>query len=233
MIFRSGKSQIAVSVLMAGVALWVMPIGRAQASECQTTVASATTGPTDLPTSGTPMPSGGNCTMGEYWTEGAASVPDPGATPGVFNDNKLGAVVVTDGDTVNLVSDAGTYFDPGRGSAPAAERSAARHMGDADLDRWAKTAATHAAPGGEVVFVYPAAALGRLLAAFETRFGAITVLPLLPREGEPASRLLIRAIKGSRAPLTLLASRALHESTGRAFKPAFEAICRGATRLEW
>lgn len=125
------------------------------------------------------------------------------------------------------------YFDPGRSSAPAAERSAARHMADADLDRWAKTAATHAAPGGEVVFVYPAAALGRLLAAFEARFGAITVLPLLPREGEPASRLLIRAIKGSRAPLTLLASRALHESTGRAFKPAFEAIFRGATRLEW
>ncbi len=113
MTFRSGKSQIAVSVLMAGVALWVMPIGRAQASECQTSVASVTTGPTDLPASGTPLPGGGNCAVGEYWTEGAASVPDPGATPGVFNDNKLGAVVVTDGETVNLGSDAGTYFDPG------------------------------------------------------------------------------------------------------------------------
>lgn len=112
-------------------------------------------------------------------------------------------------------------------------RAGARHMDAAALDLWIKAAAGMAAAGGEVIFVYPAQSLGSLLAGFTQRFGAVTVLPLVPREGEPASRVLVRGIKGSRAPLTLLASRALHEVEGRAFRPEFDAIFRGLTRLVW
>ena len=72
-----------------------------------------------------------------------------------------------------------------------------------------------------------------LLASFENRFGDITVLPLTPREGEDAHRVLVRGKKGSRAPFRLLASRALHEAEGRRFRPEFEAIFRGAARLDW
>ena len=72
-----------------------------------------------------------------------------------------------------------------------------------------------------------------MLAAFTARFGAVTILPLTPREGEPAHRILIRGIKGSRAPLALLASRALHPPAGRQFRPEFEAIFRGRERLHW
>jgi len=125
------------------------------------------------------------------------------------------------------------FFDPGRGSAPASARAGARHMDDAALDKWVKTAATHAAPGGEVIFIHVAGALPLLLTAFTQRFGAVTVLPLLPREGGPASRVLIRGIKGSRAPFTLLAARAMHEGEGRGFRPEFDAIFRGTARLIW
>jgi tRNA1(Val) A37 N6-methylase TrmN6 len=125
------------------------------------------------------------------------------------------------------------YFDPGRGSAPAAERAGARHMPPESLDRWVKTAATHAAPGGEVIFIMPAASLPGLLAAFTARFGGVSVLPLVPRDGQPAHRVLVRGIKGSRAPFTLLASRVLHEDAGRDFRPEFDAIFRGAARLVW
>jgi tRNA1(Val) A37 N6-methylase TrmN6 len=125
------------------------------------------------------------------------------------------------------------FFDPGRGTAPATTRSDARHMDDATLDRWVKTAATHAAPGGEVIFIHVAEALPLLLTAFTQRFGAVSVLPLLPREGEAASRVLVRGIKGSRAPFSLLAARALHEPAGRGFRPEFDAIFRGAARLIW
>jgi tRNA1(Val) A37 N6-methylase TrmN6 len=72
-----------------------------------------------------------------------------------------------------------------------------------------------------------------LLQSFTARFGAITILPLTPREGEPAHRILVRGIKGSRAPLTLLASRALHTPSGRTFRPEFDAIFRGRDRLHW
>jgi tRNA1(Val) A37 N6-methylase TrmN6 len=125
------------------------------------------------------------------------------------------------------------FFDPGAGTAPATSRAAARHMDPATLDLWVKTAATHAAPGGEVIFIHAAATLPLLLAAFTTRFGALTVLPLTPREGEAATRVLVRGIKGSRAPLTLCASRALHTAEGRDFRPEFDAVFRGTAGLDW
>jgi tRNA1(Val) A37 N6-methylase TrmN6 len=125
------------------------------------------------------------------------------------------------------------FFDPGRGSAPSVARADARHMDDDALDRWVKTAASHAAPGGEVIFIHVADALPLLLAAFTQRFGAVSVLPLLPRDGEPAGRVLVRGIKGSRAPFALLAARVLHEPTGRTFRPEFDAIFRGTARLIW
>jgi tRNA1(Val) A37 N6-methylase TrmN6 len=125
------------------------------------------------------------------------------------------------------------FFDPRQGSAPAATRADARHMDEAALDTWVKVAATHAAPEGEIIFIHVAAALPPLLAAFTARFGAVTVLPLLPREGEAASRVLVRGTKGSRAPFRLLAARALHEPEGRTFRPEFDAIFRGSARVIW
>ncbi len=125
------------------------------------------------------------------------------------------------------------FFDPGAGSAPAATRATARHMPPETLDLWVKAAATHAAPEGDVIFIHAAASLPVLLPAFMARFGAVTVLPLTPREGEAASRVLVRGTKGSRAPFGLLASRALHEPEGRTFRPQFDAIFRGRARLIW
>lgn len=125
------------------------------------------------------------------------------------------------------------FFDPGQGSAPSAERATARHMNNDDLDLWLKAASAHVSSDGEVIVIHAAEALQVLLAAFGSRFGAITVLPLTPRDGAPAARVLIRGVKGSRAPLKLLASRALHEPEGRTFRPEFEAIFRGSARLIW
>jgi tRNA1(Val) A37 N6-methylase TrmN6 len=125
------------------------------------------------------------------------------------------------------------FFDSASGTPAAAGRTDARHMATHSLDLWVRTAAAGAAPEGEVIFVYPAAGLASLLAAFTQRFGAVTVLPLTSRADEPANRVLVRAIKGSRAPLTVLASRTLHEAEGRAFTPQFEAIFRGDARLNW
>lgn len=126
------------------------------------------------------------------------------------------------------------FFADGAGTLPAdTGRAGSRHMDAATLDLWIKTAAGAAAAGGEVIFIYPAQSLAPLLGGFEQRFGAVTVLPLSPRPGEPASRVLLRGIKGSRAPLTLLASRPLHEAQGRAFRHDFDAIFRGQARLVW
>ena len=126
------------------------------------------------------------------------------------------------------------FFTAGRGTAPGdGSRAAARHMEIEALDRWVRTAAACATPGGEVIFIHVSESLGPLLSAFETRFGAITILPLAPRPDDAASRVLVRGIKGSRAPLTLLAPRALHGIAGHGFAPPIDAIFRGASPLLW
>ena len=126
------------------------------------------------------------------------------------------------------------FFASGAGTAaPDRRRAEARHMPAATLEHWLRAAAGAATAGGTVLVIYPAAGMAELLPACAARFGGLTVLPFAPREGAPASRVLLRGTKGSRAPLTLLATRALHGPEGRAFTPQFEAIFRGEAALDW
>lgn len=126
------------------------------------------------------------------------------------------------------------FFGAGQGTlAPEDSRADARHMPVDALDAWLRCAAGAAKAGGQIICIYPSAGLGALLAAVTPRFGAVTILPLTPRPDQPSNRVLVRAIKGSRAPLTLLASRPLHGEDGRAFSPAFDAIFRGTGVLDW
>lgn len=126
------------------------------------------------------------------------------------------------------------FFEAGQGTrAPEASRADARHMAQEGLDAWVRCAAGSAAADGDFVIIYPAPGLTALLAALAPRFGALTILPISPRPGLAATRVLVRGKKGSRAPLTLLASRALHGADGRGFAPEFDAIFRGAAALDW
>lgn len=126
------------------------------------------------------------------------------------------------------------FFAAGEGTLPKSRgRAAARHMAAAALDAWVRTAAGAAAPGGEVIFIHAVQSLPALLASFEQRLGAITVLPFAPRPGEPATRILVRGRKGSRAPLRLLPQRSIHGPAGASFAPEIEAVLRGVTPLLW
>jgi tRNA1(Val) A37 N6-methylase TrmN6 len=86
-------------------------------------------------------------------------------------------------------------------------------------------------PGGTVTIVHRADALLRLLEHCSGRFGAMTVYPLFPREGAPASRIIVQGRKGSRAPLRLLPGMTLHGAV-RDFTPPAQAILRDGASLE-
>jgi len=115
---------------------------------------------------------------------------------------------------------------------PAADpvTAAARAMGPHDLGSWARFMARMTAPGGSATIIHTADTLARLSCALAGRFGALKVLPIHPREGAPAIRVMIQGIKGSRAPLTLLPGFVLH-GPGEAFLPAAEAVLRGGGEL--
>lgn len=126
------------------------------------------------------------------------------------------------------------FFDTARGTGAAGPaRARARAMPGDGLERWVRTATAAAAPDGEVIFIHTSEALGPLVTAFAARLGAVSILPIVPRPGRPATRLLVRGIKGSRAPLTLMSPLVLHEAEGNHFAPAVAALLRGETRLDW
>ena len=81
------------------------------------------------------------------------------------------------------------------------------------------------APGGLVTLIHKAEALGRVLGAFDQRFGALRILPLQPRVGAAAHRVIVQGTKGSRAPLQVLPGFVLHEA-GNGFTPAAQDILR-------
>ncbi|KWT69827.1 tRNA (adenine37-N(6))-methyltransferase TrmN6 [Hyphomicrobium sulfonivorans] len=123
------------------------------------------------------------------------------------------------------------YYDVSAGTLAPDRLKAGAHAMDGDgLERWARFMARMARPLGVTLVVHRADALPQLLQAFGQRFGALTILPLHPRAGEPASRVLMRGVKGSRAPLRILPGFVLH-GEGNAFTPEAQEILRNGGPL--
>jgi tRNA1(Val) A37 N6-methylase TrmN6 len=124
------------------------------------------------------------------------------------------------------------FHREGAGTAsPVPERAIAHVLPENGLDPWFRTAASALKPEGVLVAIFHASGLGELLKAIDRRFGAVRVLPIHSRAGVPAGRVMVRAVKGSRAPFSLLPGIALHGEGDGAYLPAVEAILRGAAAL--
>lgn len=136
-------------------------------------------------------------------------------------------------DTFSHVIANPPYFAEGRGTRPPGDLKAAAHqMADGALDQWCRFLASASAGDGLVTVIHRADALGALLDGLCRRFGALRVLPLHPRAGTEAHRVIVQGRKGSRAPLRLLQGLVLH-GAGNAFAPAIEAVLRDGAALEW
>jgi len=85
--------------------------------------------------------------------------------------------------------------------------------------------------GGDVTIVFRADGLADLLAAAARRFGGAEIMPVLPRPEMPAHRILVRAVKGSRAALKVLPPLVLHGEEGAAFTAGVEAMLRDGRAL--
>lgn len=114
-------------------------------------------------------------------------------------------------------------------SPNAARRQA--HLADGPLlAAWTRTALRLLRPGGTLALIYRADALAEVLAALSHGFGGADVLPIHPRPGAAAIRVIARATKGSRAPLTLRPGLWLNDAAGRP-DPEAEKVLRGAAEL--
>jgi tRNA1(Val) A37 N6-methylase TrmN6 len=114
--------------------------------------------------------------------------------------------------------------------SPDRSRRTAHAASPDTLRQWLAAAARLLGLDGAVTLVWRADGLADVLAALATDFGAITVLPIHPKPGTPAIRILVRAVKGNRAPLKLLPGFLLADADGKPSAQA-EAVLRGGAEL--
>lgn len=118
------------------------------------------------------------------------------------------------------------FFDEGKVTAsPSLMKAQAHAFGRDDLDAWVKLLHAMVTNRGTVTLVHRAENLSEILDAMHNKFGDIRIAPLFPRAGQPASRIIVQGIKGSKAPLQILPGLNLH-TEGNGFTPEAEAVLR-------
>jgi tRNA1(Val) A37 N6-methylase TrmN6 len=123
------------------------------------------------------------------------------------------------------------FHAAGRAQAsPDARRRTAHLALPGALAIWLGTAARLLRQDGTLSMIFRADGLAELLGIVEPAFGAVTILPVHPKPAAPAVRVLLRAVKGSRAPLGLLPGLVLNDESGGPSREA-EAVLREGNTL--
>jgi len=123
------------------------------------------------------------------------------------------------------------FNDPGRHQAsPDADRRAAHRLPRDAFVQWVATAARLLRSGGTLTVIFRADGTAFLLEALDRDFGAVALMPVHPRPGASAIRVLAGAVKGSRAPLAIRPGLVLATDAG-APTPQAEAVLRHGAAL--
>jgi tRNA1(Val) A37 N6-methylase TrmN6 len=122
------------------------------------------------------------------------------------------------------------FWEAGTGP-PAALRGAATHAVEVGLDAWAGCLGAAVGHRGSATLVLPAARFAHGLAALGgAGFGSPALLPLWPRAGVAAKRVLVAARREGRGPGRVLPGLVLHDADGPAAAAA--AILRDGAALD-
>ncbi len=101
------------------------------------------------------------------------------------------------------------------------------------LEAWTEFLTKAVRDGGSIVLIHRADRLADLLSLLSRRAGSFAARPVHPFADAPASRVLVRAVRGGRAPLKLLPALVLHPRNGAKHTPEADAILRGEAAFGW
>lgn len=97
------------------------------------------------------------------------------------------------------------FNDPARHrTSPDTRRRLAHAAPEQTLATWVATSMRLLKARGSLTLIWRADGLADVLRALAAAFGAGRILPIYPKPGDPAIRVVVQARKGSRAPLALL-----------------------------
>ncbi|MEL6966060.1 MAG: methyltransferase [Pseudomonadota bacterium] len=114
--------------------------------------------------------------------------------------------------------------------SPFQEKAAAHGLHADGLVEWFRVAIAMLRHGGHLTAILRPDNLVNLLPLMEGRAGDLRILPLHPKAGEAATRILFGARRGKRAGLTILPGLDLHLASGE-FCQTVEDALRGRTAL--
>jgi tRNA1(Val) A37 N6-methylase TrmN6 len=122
-------------------------------------------------------------------------------------------------------------FNPADNPSPEPARRQAHIAPGDSLRQWVSGAARLLRSSGALTLIWRADGLADVLAALASKFGAFSLLPVYGKPGAPAIRIIVRAIKGGRAALTLHPGLLLTDAQGRPTDAAEAVLRRSATLL--
>jgi tRNA1(Val) A37 N6-methylase TrmN6 len=99
-----------------------------------------------------------------------------------------------------------------RGS-PDQSRHIAHVATDETLDAWVHAARRILRSNGVLTLIWRADGIAEVLAVLSRGFGSLSILPVHGKATQPAIRVLVRAVKGGRAPTRLLPGLVLNEES--------------------
>jgi tRNA1(Val) A37 N6-methylase TrmN6 len=99
-------------------------------------------------------------------------------------------------------------------ASPDRARETAHIATATTLESWVHAARRILKPKGVLTLIWRADGLAEVLSALDRGFGSLEILPVHANFTAPAIRILIRAIKGGRAPMQIHASLLLNDESG-------------------
>ena len=125
------------------------------------------------------------------------------------------------------------YFEAG-GHTTSPDDLRAHALGHQDKDMsvkdWVDAGFKNLRSGGSITMIHQASMTDDIIQALGRRFGAVEIIPLWPRSGEAAKRVIVRARKDRQTPCTLHPGLVLHEAGG-SYTPETDAILRDMAPL--
>jgi tRNA1(Val) A37 N6-methylase TrmN6 len=128
-------------------------------------------------------------------------------------------------DSADVVLMNPPFNDPARHRAsPDRGREVAHVATAATLESWVHAARRILKSGGILSLIWRADGLAEVLTALDRGFGSVRILPVHGDAATPAIRVLIRAIKGGKAPAQLHAALMLNDETAKPTKQVQEIL---------
>ncbi len=123
------------------------------------------------------------------------------------------------------------FNDPADRTTPDVLKAEAHAMADGLFEGWIRTAGAVMKPGGQLSLIARPQSIAEIIAACGRRFGGLEITAVHPRPSADATRLLVTAVKGSRARLLFRAPLFLHGEDGHAFTTEADDLNNGRSTI--